>query len=217
VRFTTSFLLLNLPARVIRPTEWGGYRFAVGGDTEGVRCFQPLSDSHIAQHFVMLGMVPKEIDHLTRATQEDAGSPQVRRILRSDDDEAAIAATISRPGAAAHSFTKFGAVQSLIKDYEARLTSSGGHPALTVSGGTMHGGDNPPLDEQVSGQAPAEATASPHHPVVGTSSFNPTTHPFTNPFGPSQMQDLKGALDALKVLADRRAQLWSQTTRLAPL
>ena len=49
-----------------------------------------------------------EIFHMTRATQENAGSPQVRRILRSDDDEAAIAATISRPGAAAHSFTSLG-------------------------------------------------------------------------------------------------------------
>ena len=65
---------------------------------------------------------------LTRATQEDAGSPQIRRTLRSDDDEAAIAATISRPGAAAHSFTKLGTDQSLIKDYEARLASSGVRP-----------------------------------------------------------------------------------------
>jgi hypothetical protein len=76
---------------------------------------------------------------MTRATQENAGSPQVRRLLRSDDDEAAIAATISRPGTAAHSFTKLGTVQGLVKGYEARLASSGGHPTFTVSGGTMHG------------------------------------------------------------------------------
>jgi hypothetical protein len=47
------------PARVIRPTEWEGFRFAVGNETEGVRWYQPLADAHVAQHFAMLGIVPK--------------------------------------------------------------------------------------------------------------------------------------------------------------
>jgi hypothetical protein len=65
--------------------------------------------------FAMLGIVPEVVFHLTRATQGGAkGSPQVWRVLRSDDDKAAIAATISRPGAAAHSLTNLGTAQGLV-------------------------------------------------------------------------------------------------------
>ena len=108
-------------SRIIRPVEWEGCRFAVGCETEGVRWLQTLADAHIAQHYAELGIVPKEICHLTRATEENVTSPQVKRILRSDGQEAAIAATVSRPGSASHSLTKLGTVQSLVKAYEVRL------------------------------------------------------------------------------------------------
>jgi hypothetical protein len=46
---------------MILPKECEGYRFGVGHAELGLKFFKPLIDSHLAQHFSMLGMVPSEV------------------------------------------------------------------------------------------------------------------------------------------------------------
>ena len=51
----SKFMTTNR-SRMILPEECEGYRFGVGHAEFGLMFFKPLSDSHLAQHFAMLGM-----------------------------------------------------------------------------------------------------------------------------------------------------------------
>jgi hypothetical protein len=64
--------------RMILPGECEGYRFGVGHAEFGLMFFKPLSDSHLAQHFAMLGMVPTEVCYMTRSP----GSCEIARSKR---------------------------------------------------------------------------------------------------------------------------------------
>ena len=74
--------------RMILPEECEGYRFGVGHAEFGLEFFKPLSDSHLAQHFSMLSIVPTEACYLTKVTSHNHGSPQIARVLRDREDQA---------------------------------------------------------------------------------------------------------------------------------
>jgi hypothetical protein len=56
-----SMFMTTNRTRMILPEECAGYRFDVGHAEFGLMFFKPLSDSHFAQHFAMLRIVPTEV------------------------------------------------------------------------------------------------------------------------------------------------------------
>jgi hypothetical protein len=152
----------NRPRRVL-PEECEGHRFGVGHAEFGLKFFKPLSDSHLAQHFSMLSIVPTEVCYMTKVTSQNHGSPQIARVLRDREDQAdREGGQQSETGAGTPDRVQ--TFQELISVFEeAEKSTATTNLSVTfeqVSGEAQFGGA-PPRDELVvGGGGPAAAAAA---------------------------------------------------------
>jgi hypothetical protein len=168
--------------------------------------FKPLTDSHLAQHFAMLGIVPSEVCYMTKVTLQNNGSPQITRVLRDREEQADLeGGQQSETGACTLDRVK--TVQDLIGLYEkAAGTTAPSNLTVTfeqVSGEAQFGGAPPRNALTVGGGGPGATAAAGSRPAVGTVAHNPITHPF----GPNQAQEFTAAQAELDGLTARRVQM----------
>jgi hypothetical protein len=165
--------------RMILPEECARFRFGVGHAEFGLMYFKPLSDSHLAQHFAMLGIVPTEVRYMIKATSENNGSPLITRVLRDREEQADMASTFQRSGSAACTLATLArakAVQDLVVDYEKSVGAAA--PANLaesfeqVSGEAQYGGAPKNDVPTVVGGGPAAFAQAGSLPAVGTIAHN---------------------------------------------
>ena len=201
-----SMFMTTNPTRMILPKECLGFRFGVGHAEFGLKFFKPLSDSHLDQHFSMLGMVPTDVCYMTKVTSHNHGSPQIARVLRDREDQADMEGG-QQSGTVACTLDRVKTVQDLVSIYEiagkSAATSNLSVPFEQVSGEAQFGGALPRNEPTVGGGGPAAISQAGSQPVVGTVAHNPTTHPF----GPNQVQEFTAAQAALDGLTARRVQM----------
>jgi hypothetical protein len=182
---------------MILPEECAGYRFGVGHAEFGLMFFKPLSDSHLAQHFSMLGMVPTDVCYMTKVTSHNHGSPQIARVLRDREDQADMEGG-QQSGTDACTPDRVKTVQELVGLYEksvglisvfetagkSTVSSNLTVPFEQVSGEAQFGGAPPRNEPTVGGGGPEAISQTGSQPAVGTVAHSPTTHPFRTQPGP---------------------------------
>jgi hypothetical protein len=203
--------------RMILPEECARFRFGVGHAEFGFMYFKPLSDSHLAQHFAMLGIVSTEVCYMTKVTSENNGSPQITRVLRDREAQADMVSTLQISGSAAYTLARVKTVQDLILVYEKSVGAAApANLAVSfeqVSGEAQYGGAPKSDVPTVGGGGPAATAAAGSFPVVGTTAHSPATRPF----GPNQVQEFTAAQVELDGLTARRLQMSRDNEICTPL